>query len=182
MSLASHAITQMPPPLFPVPSYRPRLEPFEAEGDHEPPPSGRLPVEAFEHVQSSPRIAARRQRSLVFMDPAEVWAFEADARLTFAHSAHGKLDIDVSLAEIEASPLGPMFVRVHRGWLANLALVRALEHTPGETQLFVGTGLGPGLGIHVPVSRDRVRAVRTLLLESTIGVRRRETADDARSF
>jgi DNA-binding LytR/AlgR family response regulator len=102
--------------------------------------------------------------------------------LTFAHCAHGKLDIDVSLAEIEGSPLGPAFVRVHRGWLANLALVRALEHTPGETQLFVGTSLTPGFGIHVPVSRDRVRAVRTLLLESTIGVRRRETADDARSF
>jgi DNA-binding LytR/AlgR family response regulator len=178
----------MPPPLFPVPAFRPRLaseerlDVVDPNGDVEPPASGRLPLDPFEPVLATPRIAARRQRTLVFMDPSEVWAFEADARLTFAHSAQGKLDIDVSLAEIEGSPLGTAFVRVHRSWLANLALVRSLEHTPGETQLFVGASLGAGFGIHVPVSRDRVRAVRAILLESTIGVRRRESSEDTRSF
>ncbi len=112
------------------------------------------------------------------MEPGEVWAFEADARLTFAHAALGKLDIDVSLAEIEASPLGQTFIRVHRGWLVNLALVKALDHTPGETQLFVGDRLGDRTGIRVPVSRDRARAVRAMLLETAIGVRRRDAADD----
>jgi DNA-binding LytR/AlgR family response regulator len=197
----------MPSPLLPVRSFRPHLasverlesrftEPRERDPDPdlsmanaapsevspEPPASGPLPLEPFEPVSGGPRIAARRHRALVFLEPSEVWAFEADARLTFAHCAHGKLDIDVSLAEIEASPLGPAFVRVHRGWLVNLALVRALEHAPGETQLLVGTSLAPGFGIHVPVSRDRVRAVRAQLLVSTIGVRRRETSEDGRSF
>jgi two-component system response regulator LytT len=158
--------------------------------DMEPPASGELPSaergpervgDGFrEPPLSAPRIAARRKKSLVFMDPSEVWAFEADARLTFAHCALGKLDIDVSLAEIEASPLGRMFVRVHRGWLANFTLVKSLEHTPGETQLFVGSRLGERSGIRVPVSRDRVRTVRSLLLETAIGVRRRDSNDDGR--
>jgi DNA-binding LytR/AlgR family response regulator len=150
------------------------------ESDPEPPTSGRLLLERGESALAVPRIAARRKKALVFMDAGEVWGFEADARLTFAHSAHGKLDIDVSLAEIEASPLGRTFIRVHRGWLANLALVKALEHSPGETQLFVGAKLGERSGIRVPVSRDRVRAVRTLLLDTAIGVRRRESAEDGR--
>ena len=111
-----------------------------------------------------PRIAARRKKSLVFIDPNDVWAFEADARLTFVHSVHGRLDIDVSLTEIEASPLGHVFARVHRCWLANLALVKALDHAPGETQLFVSTKLdgtseasprrGPHQAERAPLAQD----------------------------
>jgi DNA-binding LytR/AlgR family response regulator len=162
------------PALYSVPAFEP-----VTSLDTEAPASGRQVV--LESGQELPtfRIAARRKRALVFMDVSEVWAFEADARLTFAHSAHGKLDIDVSLAEIESSPLGHAFVRVHRGWLANLALVKALEHTPGETQLFVGAKLGERSGIRVPVSRDRVRSVRNLLLETAVGVRRRDSQEDA---
>jgi two-component system response regulator LytT len=119
------------------------------------------------------RIAARRRSSLVFIEASEVWAFEADARLTFVHSAHGRLDIDVPLAEIEASSLGKAFARIHRSWLANLALVKALEHAPGETLLFVGSKLGERTGIRIPVSRDRARVVRETLLASAIGVRKR---------
>ncbi|MGO8994010.1 MAG: LytTR family DNA-binding domain-containing protein [Polyangiaceae bacterium] len=160
------------------------------DGDDEAPASVRQPVLPAERAISVPRIAARRKRALVFLDAKDVWAFEADARLTFVHSANGRLDIDVSLAEIEAGPLGHLFVRVHRSWLANLSLVKALEHAPGETQLFVGAKLeregdsgrsaargAPG-GIRVPVSRDRVRSVRDALLSSAIGVRRREGADE----
>ncbi len=167
-----HPYPGLPPP-YPGPHAAP--EAFEAESDLEPPASAKLLLDP----SASLRIAARRHKTLVFMEPGEVWAFEADARLTFAHSAQGKLDIDVSLAEIEASPLGAAFVRVHRGWLANVTLVKTLEHAPGETQLFVGAKLGERSGIRVPVSRDRVRAVRGLLLESTIGVRRREYPEDA---
>jgi DNA-binding LytR/AlgR family response regulator len=125
-----------------------------------------------------PRIAARRKRALVFIEAADVWAFEADARLTYVHSPHGRLDIDVSLAEIEASPLGAVFMRVHRSWLTNLTLVKALEQVPGETQLLVSSKFGDRGGIRVPVSRDRLRAVRETLLATAIGVRRREHVDD----
>jgi two-component system, LytTR family, response regulator LytT len=161
------------PVLYSVPPFEP-----SRVADSEPPASGRQAVPQSGQDLPTLRIAARRKRALVFMDVSEVWAFEADARLTFAHSAHGKLDIDVSLSEIESSPLGHAFVRVHRGWLANLALVKALDHTPGETQLFVGAMFGECSGIRVPVSRDRVRSVRNLLLETAIGVRRRESPED----
>ena len=77
----------------------------------------------------TPRIAARRKKSLVFLDLTEVWAFESDARLTFVYSAAGKFDIDVSLAEIESSPVGHLFVRVQRSWLANLAFVKQLDRS-----------------------------------------------------
>jgi two-component system, LytTR family, response regulator LytT len=155
------------------------LEAFEERDDA--PTSDRQPVLRLAvprvHSSAAPplRIAARRKNSLVFLDASEVWAFEADARLTFIHCAQGRLDIDVPLAEVEASALGERFVRVHRGWLANLALVKALEHAPGETNLFVGSKLGERTGIRVPVSRDRTRPVRDMLLASAIGVRRRES-------
>ncbi len=40
------------------------------------------------------RIVARRKRSLVFLEPHEIWAFEAADRLTFVHTMHGTFDID----------------------------------------------------------------------------------------
>ena len=179
------------PPDSPLASLPPRGPLRVLEGGGEATPARRLVLRAPGPL-SVPRIAARRKKSLVFIDPHDVWAFEADARLTFVHSVHGRLDIDVSLAEIEASPLGHMFARVHRSWLANLALVKALDHSPGETLLFVSTRgwtprprlhprRGPHpwerAGIRVPVSRDRVREVREALLAGAIGVRRRESAE-----
>jgi DNA-binding LytR/AlgR family response regulator len=122
------------------------------------------------------RIAGRRKGRLVFLELGEVWAFEADERLAFVHSAHGPADIDASLVEIEQSPLGAFFGRVHRRWLVNIAAVRALEHEAGATHLFVGSRLEDPSGVRVPVARDRVRAVRESLLGSAIGLRRRSDA------
>jgi DNA-binding LytR/AlgR family response regulator len=123
---------------------------------------------------SAVRIAARRKNALVFIGAGEVWAFESEARLTFVHAPIGRLDIDVSLAEIEASLLGHRFVRVHRSWLVNLALVKTLEPAHGGVQLFVGTSVTDRAGIEVPVAPDRTRAVRAALLSNAIGVRRRQ--------
>ena len=119
------------------------------------------------------RIVARRKKSLVFLEPDEIWAFEADERLTFVHTKHGKFDIDLSLAAIELS-LGAKLTRVHRKWLVNASHVRELTRGGNETILFVGEGLaGEGPGIEVPVSRDRVAAVRETLLRSAVGTRTR---------
>jgi DNA-binding LytR/AlgR family response regulator len=120
------------------------------------------------------RIAARRGRSLVLLDASDVWAFEADRGLTFVHSAYGRLDIDVTLTEIEASSVGADCCRVHRSWLVNLASVRVLETGLGGVELVVGPRLAQADGLRVPVSRDRVRAVREVLLAGTIGLRRRD--------
>jgi DNA-binding LytR/AlgR family response regulator len=118
------------------------------------------------------RVVARRKKSLVFLDPAEIWAFEASDRLSYVHSRQGRFDIDLSLAAIETS-FGRTLLRVHRNWLVNPAFARELEREGSETTLFVGTSIGDGSeGVRVPVSRDRAQSLRNALLENATGLRR----------
>ena len=118
------------------------------------------------------RVVARRKRNLVFLDPADIWAFEASDRLSFVHSRLGKFDIDLSLAAIESS-FGRSLMRVHRNWLVNLAFARELDREGSETTLFVGASVGDeSNGIRVPVSRDRSHPLRDALLENATGLRR----------
>jgi two-component system, LytTR family, response regulator LytT len=117
------------------------------------------------------RIAARRQKSLVFFDRDEVWAFEAAERLTRVHTARGVFDVDLSLSAIEVS-IGRAFVRVHRNWLVNVAHIKELERD-SETRVWVGEGLmTENRGIHVPVARERAQQLRDMLLASATGLRR----------
>ncbi|TMB13068.1 MAG: response regulator [Deltaproteobacteria bacterium] len=117
------------------------------------------------------RVVARRKRNLVFLDPAEIWAFEASDRLSFVHSRQGKFDIDLSLAAIETS-FGRSLLRVHRNWLVNLDFARILEREDGETSLFVGPSLDDeSQGVRIPVSRDRAPALRAALLANATGLR-----------
>jgi two-component system, LytTR family, response regulator LytT len=123
-------------------------------------------------AREPPRIVARRKRSLVFLQPQEIWAFEAADRLTFVHTMHGTFDIDLSLAAVEAS-FGRAFVRVHRNWLVNAAHIKELERDGHETRLFVGPGVADaGQGVTVPVARERAAAVREMLLTNATGLRR----------
>ncbi|MFT3839184.1 MAG: LytTR family DNA-binding domain-containing protein [Myxococcaceae bacterium] len=118
------------------------------------------------------RVVARRKRNLVFLNLDEIWAFEAADRLTFVHSRHGKLDLDLSLSAIEVS-FGRTLTRVHRNWLVNAAFIKELEREDSETRLFVGESLSAeGKGLHVPVSRERAQALKDTLLENATGVRR----------
>jgi len=118
------------------------------------------------------RIVARRKKSLVFLQPSEIWAFEAADRLTCVHAQPGTFDLDLSLTAIEAS-FGRAFVRVHRNWLVNVAYIKELEREGAETRLFVGFGIGEdSQGVRVPVSRDRAQAVREMLLANATGLRR----------
>lgn len=118
------------------------------------------------------RIVARRKKALIFLEPKEIWAFEAADRMAFVHTEHGTFDLDLSLAAIETS-FGRAFTRVHRNWLVNLACIKELERDGAETHLFVGPGLGDeGRGVRVPVSRDRAQPLREMLLANATGVRR----------
>jgi DNA-binding LytR/AlgR family response regulator len=141
-------------------------------------PQGREPVPELLHrreraLMAAPtRVVARLKSGLVFLEPAEIWAFEAADRMTYVHSRHGKFEIDVSLAMIEAS-MDRRFTRVHRNWLISVAHVKQLERGTGETTLFVGAGIEDGSeGIRVPVSRNHAQALREMLLANAIGVRR----------
>jgi DNA-binding LytR/AlgR family response regulator len=118
------------------------------------------------------RIVARRKKNLVFLDPPEIWAFEAADRLTFVHARRGKFDLELSLAAIEAS-FGRTLTRVHRNWLVNAAYIKELERDGSETRLFVGTTDGDEeRGVRVPVSRDRAQPIREMLLAGATGLRR----------
>jgi DNA-binding LytR/AlgR family response regulator len=118
------------------------------------------------------RVVARRKRNLVFLGLDEIWAFEAADRLTFVHSRHGKLDLDLSLSAIELS-FGRTLTRVHRNWLVNIAFIKELEREDSETRIFVGESLSTeAKGLHVPVSRERAQALRDTLLAGSTGVRR----------
>ena len=118
------------------------------------------------------RVVARRKRGLVFLDPEQIWAFEASDRLTFVHTSEGKFDVDLSLAAIEAS-LGRSLFRVHRNWLVSLAHVKELDRDVGGALVTVGVGLGSeGESIRVPVSQDRAKALRDVLLDNATGLRR----------
>ncbi|MBX3201880.1 MAG: response regulator transcription factor [Labilithrix sp.] len=129
------------------------------------------------------RIVARRGRGLVFVEPAEVWAFEAADRLTSVHTAHGTFDVDLSLSAIESS-LGRSFARVHRNWLVNASHIKRLDRDGSETTIFVGAALvadettngeragSSNSGLTVPVARERAQGVREMLLSNAMGVRR----------
>jgi DNA-binding LytR/AlgR family response regulator len=134
---------------------------------------GRLHARRLAAPPSGPlRIVARRGRSLVFLEPNEVWAFEAADRLTSVHTRHGRFDVDLSLAAIEAS-IGRTLTRVHRNWLVNAAHIKELDRDGAETTIFVGAGIGPGKdGIRVPVARERAQSVRDMLLATATGLRR----------
>lgn len=119
-----------------------------------------------------PRIVARKKKSLVFLDASEIWAFEAEERLTYVHTKHGRFDVDLSLRAIELA-LGDAVTRVHRKWLVNVDHVRELTRTSSDTMLFVGEAPSEeGKGVSVPVSRDRVAEVRDALLKQSVGMRR----------
>jgi len=141
--------------------------------------NGQLPRSELLHVvprrkhqrRSVHRVVARRKKNLVFLDPEKIWAFEAADRLTYVHSPEGRFDIDLSLAAIEALFGRPLF-RVHRNWLVNLAYVKELERAIGGATLTVGNDLGlEGRSIRAPVSHNRAKAVRDVLLENAAGLR-----------
>lgn len=121
---------------------------------------------ASDEREAPTRVVARDKKALVFLSLRDVWAFEAEARLTFVHSAEGRFDVDPSLAALEAQ-LGVEVCRVHRNWLVNLAHVRSFERDGGDAWLRVGSASG----LRVPVARERAGAVRELLLRSSVGAR-----------
>ncbi|WP_394835431.1 LytTR family DNA-binding domain-containing protein [Pendulispora rubella] len=112
------------------------------------------------------RIVARDGSSLVFVPLEEVLAFEAAARLCFAHCAGGRFSVDLSLSALETAFEGT-FLRVHRNWLVQPALVR--RYVKEMAELLVQLGERSCL---VPVSRDRSQAVKDALFANAVGLRR----------
>jgi two-component system, LytTR family, response regulator LytT len=119
------------------------------------------------------RIVARKRKSLVFLELGDVWAFEAQDRLSIVHTEHGVFDIDLSLTAVETS-FGKQFLRVHRNWLVNSQHIREMERDSGETTLIVGSGYAEEApSVRVPVARERNAEVRQRLVDAAPGIRKR---------
>jgi two-component system, LytTR family, response regulator LytT len=116
------------------------------------------------------RMAARRDRAIVFLDLNEVWACEAAERLTFVHSSRGRFDLDLTLSAIAVS-FGRTLLRVHRNWLINPPRVLELSRAEGETILLLGST--EATSVEVPVAKERAPAIREALLSAAPGVRHR---------
>jgi two-component system, LytTR family, response regulator LytT len=111
-------------------------------------------------------LVAKRKNSLVLLREHEIWAFEAADRLSFVHSIHGKLDLDLSLTSLERL-MPSAALRVHRNWLVNPMHVRSFDKNDGAVSIWVGSTLTEGIA--VPVARDRVKMLKDLLLGSAHG-------------
>ena len=117
------------------------------------------------------RVVARRGRALVLLEMGDVWACEASERVTYVHSARGRFDLDLTLSSIAAS-VGQTLVRVHRNWLVNVSRVLELgRDAEGSNALVVGAPSGPEHALVVPIARERLQAVRQLLLRDATGIR-----------
>lgn len=101
--------------------------------------------------------AGQVQRT-VFLDPASILAVEAQGKTCVLWTRRGKLTVLHSLSALEGVLPASLFFRVHRSYLANLRAVSEL-FADGRTH---GIRLD-GCPIQVPVSRDRVSALRAAL-------------------
>lgn len=139
------------------------------------------PSEILWRARAAERVVARGKRSIVVLDIAEVWAFEAKDRLCFVHSIRGRFDVDISLLEAEAI-LGRAFLRVHRRWLANVANVRAFEVHQRSHFLVVGSRVGgEAREMRVPVSRELAVPIKNKLLAGTVGLQPRRARRELRT-
>ena len=114
-------------------------------------------------LSSPSRLAARKQGSLFFLSVEGLLAFEAADRLTHLHHLDGTYCVDLSLNAL-ATALGERVLRVHRNWLIAPERVQGLRRVDGDLHLELGRDL------HIPVARDRARAVRKRLLQDTVGL------------
>lgn len=133
----------------------------------------RLPASHPASAGAPERMVARRGQSLFFLETAEIWAVEAVDRLTRAHTGHGVYELDLSLQTLERI-LGSGFLRVHRNWLVQARSVRSMERVDGGIVLCVGPGLHSPAGlIRVPVAKSKAQTVRSSLVDSRPGIRKR---------
>ncbi|MEM6783252.1 MAG: LytTR family transcriptional regulator DNA-binding domain-containing protein [Bacteroidota bacterium] len=104
------------------------------------------------------RLTLRAGRSLRVAEVGEVLAFEARAKLVFARHAGRDYPVDFTIQELETRLPAERFVRVHRAVVVNVEAMREL------VPWFSGTyRLRLKDGTELPVSRRRVRALKTRL-------------------
>lgn len=111
-------------------------------------------------ARSAPRrVPVERDGITRLVPAAEVAALKAEGHYTQAYTREGRFLCPWPISEAETA-LAPPFLRTHRSWLVNLALVSGFERRKdnGFCLLEAGHGLD-----RVPVARGRLQAVRSAL-------------------
>lgn len=104
------------------------------------------------------RLTLRAGRRLRVVEIDEVRYIEAEEKLVFAHLPEGRRATDFTLKELERRLDPARFVRIHRAFIVNAAVVRELVPAPVSTYQLVLDD-----GARLPVSRRRLRAVKDML-------------------
>jgi NO-binding membrane sensor protein with MHYT domain len=106
------------------------------------------------------RVPYEREGRTFFAEPASIAAFRAEGHYTILYRGAEKVFCPWSISEAEKRLEGTAFLRVHRSYLVNPALVSGFERRK-DTGVLYFDGV-PALG-KVPVSRSRLTDVRDLL-------------------
>jgi NO-binding membrane sensor protein with MHYT domain len=123
------------------------------------PPSLPPAQEAAEPARAF-RIPYEREGRTLFAEPASIAAIRAEGHYTILYRGAEKVFCPWSISEAQKRLEGSEFVRVHRSYLVNPALVTGFERAKDTGVIyFDGT---PSLG-KVPVARSRLTEVRDLL-------------------
>jgi NO-binding membrane sensor protein with MHYT domain len=133
-------------------------EPLPAVAPERPAPSppAAEPVEPARNF----RIPYEREGRTLFAEPASIAAIRAEGHYTILYRGAEKVFCPWSISEAEKRLEGTAFVRVHRSYLVNPALVTGFERAK-DTGIIYFDGT-PSLG-KVPVARSRLTEVRDLL-------------------
>lgn len=122
-----------------------------------------VPVDAIERLSGAlgggpiTRLFVRVGATLLPLPVERVSRFEADGDYVIAHADAARHVLQLSLSRLEERLDPKRFIRVHRGHLVNLELVRAFKSdTRGNLEAQMADGS------RVPVSRARAKDVRSL--------------------
>lgn len=111
-------------------------------------------------VTSARTIPFEREGRTYFAPADSVGALRAEGHYTVLYRGGERLFCPWSISEAARRLAGTAFLRVHRSYLVNAALVSGFERTKDTGVCFVGGGDAP---VKVPVSRSHLNDVRTAL-------------------
>ncbi|SDJ56973.1 two-component system, LytT family, response regulator AlgR [Pseudomonas delhiensis] len=103
------------------------------------------------------RIATRVGRSLVVIETKDITHFSAEEKYVTAFTAKGRIHFDATLKALEIE-FAEAFIRIHRSHLVRSSLVSNLRWDAYSASIGI-----EGTEIRLPLSRQRVGAVRNLL-------------------
>jgi len=105
------------------------------------------------------RVPVERDGGTRFLPAAGVAALKAEGHYTLVYTAEGCFLCPWSISDAEASLEAP-FLRIHRSWLVNMALVSGFERRKDNGACLFEAGCGLD---RAPVARGRLQQVRRAL-------------------